>query len=173
MYNEYGGIMNKKGFTLIELLAVIIIIGIIAVITVPSIISYTKSANETSYNILIKNIVTASKTYYEECEYGDLSDNTKYGSYACKIENSNEINTTLKALANTGILSVKDLSEDKETKVVLDPRDTTVDISNCAITITKTKKEITDTNGIKNTKVTYTVTNSSPSGCPTEYGSVN
>lgn len=173
MYNEYGGIMNKKGFTLIELLAVIIIIGIIAVITVPSIISYTKSANETSYNILIKNIVISSKTYYEECEYGDLSDSTKYGSYACKIKNSNKIETTLGALANTGILSVKDLSEDKETKVVLDPRDTTVDISNCSITITKTKEEITDANGIKNTKVTYIVTNSSLSGCPTVYGSVN
>lgn len=109
MYNEYGGIMNKKGFTLIELLAVIIIIGIIAVITVPSVISYTKSANETSYNILIKNVVTASKTYYEECEYGDLSDSDKYGSYACQInKNTSTINTTLGALANTGILSVKD-----------------------------------------------------------------
>lgn len=179
MYNEYGGIMNKKGFTLIELLAVIIIIGIIAVITVPSVISYTKSANETSYNILIKNIVTASKTYYEECEYGDLLDSTKYGSYACQI-NASTINTTLGALANTGMLSVKDLSkdketkEDKETKVVKDPRDTTIDMSDCTIQITKTKQEITDDNGIKNTKVTYTVTNtSSDSNCPTEYGSVN
>lgn len=163
--------MNKKGFTLIELLAVIIVIGIISTIVVPSVIGYAESAKETSYKILIKNITSSSKTYYEECEYGDLSDSTKYGSYACQI-NTSTINTTLGALANTGMLSVKTTKNNK--KVVLDPRDETIDMSDCTIQITKTKQEITDANGIKNTKVTYTVTNtSSDSNCPTEYGSVN
>ncbi len=45
-----------------------------------------QKSKEASYQLLVKkNIVTsAKKTYYEECEYGDLSNRTKYGSYACQ-----------------------------------------------------------------------------------------
>lgn len=156
-----GGIMNKKGFTLIELLAVIVLISIIMIITTPNIIEYVNKSKNTSYNILIKNIVTASKTYYEECEYGDLSD-IKYGSYACQI-NGNTITTTLGTLANTGVLSVKDVDpNDKNKKVVLDPRDTKNDMSSCNITI---KKEVSSAY-----KVTYKITSSN---CSDIQGSIN
>lgn len=153
--------MNRKGFTLIELLAVIIVIALIATIVTPSVIEYVNSAKNTSYNLLIQNTISASKTYYEECEYGDLSDNSKYGSYACQI-NGNTIITTLGALANTGMLSVNDVdSNDKNKKIVLNPKDNT-DISSCNITITKT----VDTNY----KVTYNITSSD---CPDIKESIN
>lgn len=156
-----GGIMNRKGFTLIELLAVIVLISIIMIITVPNVVEYVKSSKETSYKILIKNTISASKTYYEECEYGDLSDRSKYESYACQI-NGNTITTTLGALANTGMLSVKDVdSNDKTKKIVLNPKDNT-DISSCNITITKT----VDTNY----KVTYNI---SSNNCSYINGSIN
>lgn len=156
--------MNRKGFTLIELLAVIIVIALIATIVTPSVIEYVNSAKNTSYNLLIKSIVSASKTYYEECEYGDLSDNSKYGSYACQI-NGNTIITTLGALANTGMLSANDADSNGK-KIVINPKDNT-DISSCNITITKTKNEVTDSNGIKNNKVTYTITAGTQNNCPT------
>lgn len=161
-----GGIMNRKGFTLIELLAVIVLISIIMIITVPNVVEYVKSSRETSYKILIKNTISASKTYYEECEYGDLSDSSKYGSYACQIINGNTIETTLGALANTGMLSVKDIDpNDKNKKIVLNPKDNT-NISSCNITITKT----VDTNY----KVTYNITsNITSSNCPDINGSIN
>ena len=57
--------MNRKGFTLIELLAVIILIALIAVLIVPNIIDTSNKGKQASYDILIKNIVTASKSYYE------------------------------------------------------------------------------------------------------------
>lgn len=153
--------MNRKGFTLIELLAVIVLISIIMIITVPNVVEYVKSSKETSYKILIKNTISASKTYYEECEYGDLSDRSKYESYACQI-NGNTITTTLGALANTGMLSVKDVdSNDKTKKIVLNPKDNT-DISSCNITITKT----VDTNY----KVTYNI---SSNNCSYINGSIN
>ena len=153
--------MNRKGFTLIELLAVIIVIALIATIVTPSVIEYVNSAKNTSYNLLIQNTISASKTYYEECEYGDLSDNSKYGSYACQI-NGNTIITTLGALANTGMLSVNNVDpNDKNKKIVINPKDNT-DISSCNITITKT----VDTNY----KVTYNITSTN---CSYINGSIN
>ena len=157
--------MNRKGFTLIELLAVIILIALIAVLIVPNIIDTMTKSKEASYQLLVKNIVTSAQTYYEECEYGDLSNRTKYGSYACQI-NNNTITTTLGKLANTGILAVSDVNSDGG-KVVLDPRDTKKNMSACQITITK-KREETNINGIKTIKVTYIVTNEDNEDiCPT------
>ena len=153
--------MNRKGFTLIELLAVIIVIALIATIVTPSVIEYVNSAKNTSYNLLIQNTISASKTYYEECEYGDLSDSSKYGSYACKI-NGSTITTTLVAQANTGMLSVNNVDpNDKNKKIVINPKDNT-DISSCNITITKT----VDTNY----KVTYNITSTN---CSYINGSIN
>lgn len=151
--------MNRKGFTLIELLAVIIVIALIATIVTPSVIEYVNSAKNTSYNLLIQNTISASKTYYEECEYGDLSDRSKYKSYACQI-NGNTIITTLGALANTGMLSVNDVDSNGK-KIVINPKDNT-DISSCDITI---KKDIYD-----NYKVTYKI---SSTNCSYINGSIN
>ena len=165
--------MNRKGFTLIELLAVIILIALIAVLIVPNALDTMTKVKEASYQIWVKNSVTSAKTYYEECEYGDLSNSTKYGSYACQI-NNNTITTTLGTLANTGMLTISDVdSEDKDKKVVLDPRDTKKDMSACQIKIIKVKSNVTDDNGITSSKVTYKVEASSGSNCPTteEYGS--
>ena len=160
--------MNRKGFTLIELLAVIILIALIAVLIVPNIIDTMTKSKEALYQLLVKNIVTSAKTYYEECEYGDLSNTDKYGkNYACQI-NNNTITTTLGTLANTGMLTVSDVDpNNKDKKVVLDPRDTTKDMSACQITITKVKSNIKDDNGITSNKVTYKIEASSGNNCPT------
>lgn len=155
--------MNRKGFTLIELLAVIIVIALIATIVTPSVIEYVNSAKNTSYNLLIKSIVSASKTYYEECEYGDLSDNSKYENYACKInkdEKGDYIITNLGTLANTGMLSVNDVDSNNK-KIVINPKDNT-DISSCEIKITKTVAT--------NYKVTYNI---SSENCSYINGSIN
>lgn len=155
--------MNRKGFTLIEVLAVVVLLGIVGIIVFPLIIDTLNKGKDSSYQLMIKNIVTSSKMYYEECEYGDLSSEEKYGSYACRIS-SNTIIVTLDTLANTGFL---DSTFDKEQnkKVVIDTRNNN-NISMCSIRITKTKNN--------RGKVTYVVTSSSlDDKCPKEYGSVN
>ena len=157
--------MNRKGFTLIELLAVIVLIGILGVLIVPGLLDNVDTAKQTSYDTLIKNIVVASQTYFEECEYGDLSDKAKYNEYACEIHSNNTyIETTLGALANTGLLKVnktKKLETGKEIKIVDNPTNNN-DISNCKIKITK---EV-DTNY----KVTYKVEDiSGNNNCPNTY----
>lgn len=55
--------MNKKGFTLVELLVVIVIIGVLSVIIVPSIININKNINERLYEEKKENIVSAAILY--------------------------------------------------------------------------------------------------------------
>ena len=162
--------MNRRGFTLVELLAVIIIIGLLSIFIIPNIIAALNNSKEASYNTLLENIVISSQTYYEECEYGNLSDTSRYGEYACTIT-GNRVNTTLSALANTGFLKVTDTKviSGKEVKVVLNPKND-YDMSSCKISIEKQKIEQTpDEHGITSTKIIYKVTEIPESGidCPT------
>ena len=157
--------MNRKGFTLIEVLAVVIIIGLLGVLIVPGLLNNINTAKEKSYNTLISNIVTGAQTYYEECEYGDLSNRNKYGDYACTINTSEKtITITLGTLANTGLLKTSDttIENNKEIKIVKDPK-TDKEISDCKIQI---KKQVNMTTY----KVTYQITNIDTNNiCPTEY----
>lgn len=151
--------MNKKGFTLIELLAVIVVLGVVLTLAMPSILDSINASRNSSYKILIGNIKTAAETYYQECEYGDLSDKNKYGDYACTITDGNTINTTIGALANTGILKVSE-SDENDILVVLDPRDTTQNLNICQIQIIKSVDE--------QFNVTYMVGGDQQEGCPTD-----
>lgn len=156
--------MNRRGFTLIEVLAVIVLIGIIGVLIVPGLFKNIDTAKETAYKTLIKNIISSSQTYYEECEYGDLTDIGKYGEYACDISN-NTITTTLGTLANTGFLKVnktKPLEDGTEIKVIINPINND-NISDCKIKITKVVEPTTY-------KVAYEITNiDTNSICPNIY----
>ena len=55
--------MNKKGFTLVELLVVIVIIGVLSVIIVPSVININKGINERLYEQKKENIEAAAVLY--------------------------------------------------------------------------------------------------------------
>lgn len=160
--------MNRRGFTLIELLAVIVLVAIIAVLIFPSLLSSVSKSNAASHKIMIDNIITASKMYYEECEYGDLSNSTKYGDYACKIEidtnGNNYIETTIDKLTNTGFLTgTYDKENDK--KIVIDPQ-SKENINECTLEIKKEKNEETG-------KITYQVILKKTEICPEINGSVN
>lgn len=161
--------MNNKGFTLIELLGVVIILAILVSITTPLVLKSLNSGKEASYNMMIENIVTASKSYYEECKYGDIknSDGTKK---VC----GNTVNLTLGELVNLGFLtgtnekSCDSSGNNCTTKLIIKNPKTDEDISNCNITINVS----TNTNG----KVTYEVVSSTTNNpnCPNNtLGSTN
>lgn len=54
--------LNKKGFTLIELLAVIIILGVLLLIAVPSVSKYIEQSKQDAYVTNVKNFVDAVRT---------------------------------------------------------------------------------------------------------------
>ena len=49
--------MNKKGFTLIELLAVIVVLGVVLLLAMPSILDSINASRDSSYKILIGIVV--------------------------------------------------------------------------------------------------------------------
>ena len=55
----------KNGFTLMELLAVIIILGIVAMISVPSVLKMVNNAQEDANSQTVVGLVSAGKSYYE------------------------------------------------------------------------------------------------------------
>ena len=66
--------MNKRGFTLIELLAVVVILAIIALITVPAVSRYILGTRDEAYTVAEKSMVSAARNMLTECEgamYGD------------------------------------------------------------------------------------------------------
>lgn len=111
--------MNNKGFTLIELLAVIVIISILGGIAAVGVISTINSSKNAAYNIMVNNIVTASKTLYDEVSNSYISGSIVYqfavkGSdcstdFGCNTNeeitiSGNQIKTNLQSLVSNGFL---------------------------------------------------------------------
>ena len=58
--------LKEKGFTLVELLAVIVILGIILIITIPTILNVMGSAKKKSFEVYAnKSIKSANEKYYQ------------------------------------------------------------------------------------------------------------
>jgi len=61
--------LNKKGFTLIELLAVIIILGVLLLIAVPSVSKYIIDSRMKTYNTNLSNFVSAVANEVNAMDY--------------------------------------------------------------------------------------------------------
>ena len=90
--------MNKKGFTLIELLAVIIILGILMIIAIPSVTKYINDSRKSAYVDTAKEIISGARnlvndgklemfdtdtTYYidQECIGTENASKSPYGDF--------------------------------------------------------------------------------------------
>ena len=85
---------NNKGFTLAELLAIVVIIGVIAVISSINMTKQISSSDKEEKNVLTQNIENASKIYAAKYHAKDL------------IE-GNEVQFTLENLEEEGLLNLK------------------------------------------------------------------
>jgi len=70
--------MNKKGFTLIELLAVIVILGLLMAIAIPSVTKYITQSRKKTLASTINNYITALSTQVNNMEYTFTEANTIY-----------------------------------------------------------------------------------------------
>src|SRR5574344_1507711 len=92
--------MNKKGFTLVELLGVIVILGVIASLTVPTITGIIKNNKEKTYNAQVNTIIDAAKNW--------SINNTDY------LSETNDLYVDISAFSRLGYL---------ENDSLIDPRD--------------------------------------------------
>ena len=70
--------MNKKGFTLIELLAVIIILGILMIIAIPSVTRYISDSRKSTYVDTAKEIIGGARNIVNGGKLEMYSTNTTY-----------------------------------------------------------------------------------------------
>lgn len=75
---------RKNGFSLIELLAVIIILGILMIIAIPSVTSYISDSRKNTYIVTAKNIINGARTKVNEGKLDTYNPNvTYYIPYTC------------------------------------------------------------------------------------------
>ena len=152
--------MNNKGFTLVEVLAVVVIIGIIGGIAIPAVLTTMNNGKQASYEIMVKDILIASETLYQEVEYsGNLKDKDNKNIQIT----GNEIQTDLATLISNGFLNGSYMEEENadSEKKIINPK-SKEDISECKI---KINKSINSNSGAVNYTV-ISVDNTIPS-CPT------
>ncbi len=82
---------NKKGFTLIELLAVIIILGILLIIAIPSVTSYISDSRKSSYIDTAKEIIGGARNLVNEGKLNMYDTDTTYYINASCIETENAL----------------------------------------------------------------------------------
>jgi prepilin-type N-terminal cleavage/methylation domain-containing protein len=63
--------MKKNGFTLIELLAVILILGIIALIAIPTVNNIIQQSRLGAWETTGNNMTDSAEAYYQMCEIRD------------------------------------------------------------------------------------------------------
>lgn len=90
--------MNKKGFTLIELLAVILILGIIALIAIPTVNSVILESRIGAWKATANQIV---KSYQQNAQMWELKGDTKTVAFLDKTAAGDKFDATIHA-ENTG-----------------------------------------------------------------------
>ena len=70
--------MNRKGFTLIELLAVIIILGVLMIIAIPSVTTYIENSRKSAYIDTAKELISGARNLANEGKLSMFDTNTMY-----------------------------------------------------------------------------------------------
>jgi len=97
--------MNRKGFTLIELLAVIVVLAIILVITVPSILNTLGGTRQDAFDASANSVADWFEKNYSLAQFDSSKANSDYNSWATGKTLSNANSMSADVLAAAGLNS--------------------------------------------------------------------
>ncbi len=128
--------MNKRGLSLVELMAVIAIIGILAIMITPGIMSLRTSVLQSSYENKVSQIENAAKEYGQEHITELISPINGDYIYGDKTTNPNCIYRTVGFLINNGYLKTGNTYSvaDERNNQFVDPRNNS-SMNNLAVCI--------------------------------------
>ena len=164
--------MKKKGFTLIELLAVIVILSVIAIITIPMILNVIEDSRKSAYKDSVLSAFNAIEYYVVDNNLGDVP------ASGIEVKNLNLKNNNFesgKIIKNVdGILTAEFISDGEYcatgtlTNLNISKGECEIDVPGIEVVVTSKTATITivDTYGI----IAYAITESSEE--PTEWTEV-
>lgn len=100
--------MKKNGFTLVELLAVIIILGILAVIAIPKIQESLYESKDAAYEMLVLRISEKASIYVDE------------HNLETEITSTNPVKVYLSTLIDYGYIDEDDLVDPRKPDAFID-----------------------------------------------------
>ena len=107
----------RKGFTLVELLAVIIVLGIILVITIPKVLNLVDVSKEGTFKSNVNEALNITKMHFNEKFMMKLNPNATYNFNNGNIEvNGESLSITKGEMDLVGYISI---NEDGESKISL------------------------------------------------------
>lgn len=104
--------MKNKAFTLIELLAVIVILGVILLVAIPSVMNYIERSKRSAFKDSAYGLIDATQMYYAS-EYQDSSANIEVtcNKVSCLVDDNKTLEFKGKVPSGTiNITSTEDVS---------------------------------------------------------------
>lgn len=83
--------LDKKGFTLIELLAVIVILGVIMLIAIPSVSSIIANSRKNTYKSTAETLISGARNMVLSTATGDPDTNGDWSEITTQISKINEL----------------------------------------------------------------------------------
>ena len=110
--------LNNKGFTLVEVLAVVVILGVLAVIMIPTVSNIINKNKDDDLNNIKNSILSAAKLFvsdnrYEIVLYGTCDSNDKRNVNKISGEELSDSKITVGMLFNNKYLSSSDILNPK------------------------------------------------------------
>jgi type IV pilus assembly protein PilA len=101
---------DEQGFTLIELMVVVLIMGILMAIAIPTFLSTQGSANDASAKSNATNVLTSEKAYYEDNQvyldaFAGATGNSLDPNMPWEATSADHVPTTGTVVAEAGVIS--------------------------------------------------------------------
>ena len=132
--------LNRKGFTLIELLAVIVILAVVLVVTIPAVLNSMQKARQSQFQNAVRTIELYAESEYAKCNVADAD---IAGSYNTNLFDSD---CALKTGDSADVLSKTGYTNDLKDVILTAAGDGKFQVSSINVTTNTKFRNVTVTN---------------------------